>query len=309
MSDEILSRIGEWCEAGTDLELDGTTVTVAGDPPVAIEVETGDEAVVLGHSHQAGETAEGFAEQAADLLGGRGSMIEGDVETDDAGTRVEIRYPIYLDGLNRQTFLLAVRDITGTADALAEIAGPSAADESGIAVPAAADGAEDAEDEAEGAAVAVDPEPLVASGAEAADAPDRTPTETLIVDQAPRWLPTHTVPGGGLSAWAEPDPALAPVAKLEPRVELQVTEQRGAWVQVEGSNGWTGWVDGRKLRPLGTAAPSGVPGAAPGAGPAPAAGAVGTANRPGPLLGGLAMIVSAFIPWNATGFGTTANGD
>jgi len=287
VSDETLSRIAGWCEAAADLEMDGSTVTVAGDRPIEISIESNDDAVVLNHTHAVDDVHEDFAEQAKALLGGRGSMLEGDLTTDKAGTRVEVRYPIYLDGLNRQTFLLAIRDITGTADSLSRISG---------ATPAATEAAEPAaEPEAE--------ETEAAPAEEPAAEPESATAETVVVDEAAMWVATHTVPGGGISAWAEPDPGLAPVAKLTARVELQVNEQRGAWARVTGSNGWTGWVDARKLRELEGAATARV---AP-AGAAPAAAAVTTARagglmlRPLALLGGLAMLIAAFLPWNATG--------
>jgi hypothetical protein len=34
-------------------------------------------------------------------------------------------------------------------------------------------------------------------------------------------------------------------------VQLSIIEQSGAWSRVMGSNGWTGWVDGRLLVRLG----------------------------------------------------------
>jgi RsiW-degrading membrane proteinase PrsW (M82 family) len=61
------------------------------------------------------------------------------------------------------------------------------------------------------------------------------------------WSPTHHVPAGGMAAWDAPDPARQPVAWLAERVELVVLAQAGAWAQVRGVNGWTGWVDGRLL--------------------------------------------------------------
>jgi RsiW-degrading membrane proteinase PrsW (M82 family) len=61
------------------------------------------------------------------------------------------------------------------------------------------------------------------------------------------WLPTHVVPAGGVVAWDVPDPARRPIARLAERVELVVLSQAGAWAQVRGVNGWTGWVDGRLL--------------------------------------------------------------
>jgi len=289
VSEDTLSRIGGWCEAADDLEMDGTSITVAGDPPVEVGIETEDDAVVLTHAHAAEEAAVGFAEKAAELLGGRGSMLTGRVVTVDDGTTVDIRYPIYLDGLNRQTFLLAIRDITGTADTLTKLA-PAAAEpvaETPVGEPAA-----------EPAAAAT-----VATAAEPEPDPEPVTAETVVVDEAARWSATHTVPGGGMSAWAEPDPGLAPIAKLVARVELQVSEQRGAWARVTGSNGWTGWVDARKLRPLTAGAATASTAAGPAAAVATGAAAGGglAGFRPIAALGGLAMILSAFIPWNATG--------
>jgi SH3-like domain-containing protein len=52
-----------------------------------------------------------------------------------------------------------------------------------------------------------------------------------------------------MAAWEAPDPARPPVAALSERVELIVVAQAGAWAQVRGANGWTGWVDGRLLVP------------------------------------------------------------
>ncbi|CAN5703170.1 hypothetical protein BH24CHL5_BH24CHL5_05230 [soil metagenome] len=68
---------------------------------------------------------------------------------------------------------------------------------------------------------------------------------------APGWTPTHFVPSPGMAAWDAPDPARAPVATLAPGVQLSILEQQGAWARVMGSNGWTGWVDGRLLGRLG----------------------------------------------------------
>jgi RsiW-degrading membrane proteinase PrsW (M82 family) len=64
---------------------------------------------------------------------------------------------------------------------------------------------------------------------------------------APVWVPTHVVPPGGLPAWDAPDPARQPIAMLSERVELVVIARAGAWAQVRGINGWTGWVDGRRI--------------------------------------------------------------
>ena len=77
-----------------------------------------------------------------------------------------------------------------------------------------------------------------------AAAPAETPPATVA------FRPTHVVPAPGMAAWTAPDPTVAPVAQLEARVELVVVEEAGAWARVVGSNGWTGWVDGRLLVPV-----------------------------------------------------------
>jgi RsiW-degrading membrane proteinase PrsW (M82 family) len=61
------------------------------------------------------------------------------------------------------------------------------------------------------------------------------------------WVPTHVVPPTGMAAWDTPDPARPPTVTLAAGVLFTIVEQRGAWAHVMGSNGWTGWVDGRLL--------------------------------------------------------------
>ena len=67
----------------------------------------------------------------------------------------------------------------------------------------------------------------------------------------PGWTPTHVVPASGVAAWDAPDPNRAPIVMLAGGVQLVVVEERGAWARVVGSNGWSGWVDGRLLARLG----------------------------------------------------------
>jgi RsiW-degrading membrane proteinase PrsW (M82 family) len=63
------------------------------------------------------------------------------------------------------------------------------------------------------------------------------------------WKPTHLVPPTGMAAWDAPDPGRPPMVTLAGGVQLSIVEQNGAWAHVMGSNGWTGWVDGRLLVP------------------------------------------------------------
>ena len=64
---------------------------------------------------------------------------------------------------------------------------------------------------------------------------------------AAAWAPTHVAPSGGLPAWAAPDPARPPVVTVAGGLDLVVAERAGAWARVVAVNGWTGWVDGRRL--------------------------------------------------------------
>jgi hypothetical protein len=52
-----------------------------------------------------------------------------------------------------------------------------------------------------------------------------------------------------MAAWPAPDPSLPPIVTLGGRIELVVAERAGDWARVVAVNGWTGWVDGRRLVP------------------------------------------------------------
>jgi hypothetical protein len=65
------------------------------------------------------------------------------------------------------------------------------------------------------------------------------------------WTPTHVVPMGGLRAWAAPDPGASVLADLQAGLPLRVVGRAGDWAQVRAENGWTGWVDARRLAPTG----------------------------------------------------------
>lgn len=280
MSDETIDRIAEWCAAEPDLDFADGVITMAGDPPLSIAVEIGDEAALLSQSSEMASVDAAFAESATKLLSRRESMIRGNVAVGADSTIVDVRHPVYLDGLSRHTFLLAVREIAGTVQALGDLVAaevPGEPSSGGLPLVAAVEPEHEFEKEAE-RTLQMD-QPQVGRQAAAAAAVPAAPVA---------WVPTHTVPEGGMSAWSEPNPALAPVAHLAGRVELRVDQVRGAWAGVTGSNGWTGWVDARRLLPIG-AAPDRRAGAAAGSG--------GPAVRPIPLIGGLVMILGAFLSW------------
>ncbi|MFJ3445873.1 hypothetical protein ACIPM2_32400 [Streptomyces sp. NPDC086081] len=62
----------------------------------------------------------------------------------------------------------------------------------------------------------------------------------------PGFRPTHVVPRHGMPAWEAPDSA-RPTADLDPLLPVQLLERQGDWGHVLCFNGWSAWVDGRRL--------------------------------------------------------------
>ncbi|MGW3991356.1 hypothetical protein [Streptomyces sp. NPDC004830] len=62
----------------------------------------------------------------------------------------------------------------------------------------------------------------------------------------PGFRPTHVVPQHGMPAWEAPDPS-RPTVDLDPLLPVQLLERQGDWGHVLCSNGWSAWVDGRRL--------------------------------------------------------------
>jgi len=61
------------------------------------------------------------------------------------------------------------------------------------------------------------------------------------------WAATHTIPEGGLSAWAEPKADRQPILKVKGGTLVQVVDTAGAWSHIRTEPGWEAWVDGRRL--------------------------------------------------------------
>jgi hypothetical protein len=68
-----------------------------------------------------------------------------------------------------------------------------------------------------------------------------------------RFAPDAMIPAPGLPVWAQPDASSHLVATLAPGLSVQVIERLGAWAHVLTATGWSGWVDGRQLDPVGPA--------------------------------------------------------
>jgi len=75
-------------------------------------------------------------------------------------------------------------------------------------------------------------------------APNAQQTAALAV-----FVPTMRVPPEGLTSWAKPDPN-GPSTPLAGGLVVAEANRADDWVQVRASNGWVGWVDGRRLVPL-----------------------------------------------------------
>jgi hypothetical protein len=261
---EPLARVSGWVATESDLELDDQgRIVVAGDLPV--EVEADDDRLLLTHRSTEPVTSEARVEELRSLIPGRASTIGGTVTSDESGIQVVLTNPIYLDGLNHQTFSTALRELVGAVDALGPRTIP-------LDLPNTFEESEPGETAPEAAPVSAPAEP--------------DPTREM----PPAWVATHAVPSGGMSAWPEPNPEIQPSAHLEARVRVTVSERRGDWARVVGSNGWTGWVDARRLVELSkseTMAATGSAGSAVGS------------KRLNPLIlaGALFTALSALLPW------------
>ncbi len=272
-----LTRVAEWAKAepGVSVAADGT-ITVAGDTPLHITVTGDDERVQLTHRHTETTADAARVEAVRRSLPGRGSAVTGAVSAAGSTLEMTLTSTLYIDGLTRQGFVSAFNEMVAATDrAVGSV--PSAITSVGAPAAVARDAAAIAQ---QAPAAAPEIEPVSA---------DSAPTMVL----STVWAPTHRVPEGGMRAWPKPDPAVDPIATLQARVELSIAESRGDWARVIGSNGWTGWVDARRLLPM--TAPSGVAAAASTGGGFPLG-----------ALGAIALAVAAFLPWFDSG-GFTAD--
>lgn len=62
----------------------------------------------------------------------------------------------------------------------------------------------------------------------------------------PGFRPTHVVPRDGVPAWETPDPD-RPTVPLDPLLPVRLVERLGDWGRVLCANGWSAWVDARRL--------------------------------------------------------------
>ncbi len=88
--------------------------------------------------------------------------------------------------------------------------------------------------------------------ATASTAPAAAPAVAPAPAAPPPFAPTHRAPPEGLPSWPTPDPA-GPVTPLAGGLDLELVRRIGDWAEVRASNGWSGWVDARRLAERGGA--------------------------------------------------------
>lgn len=273
--DEVLARLVAWLsdERGVDVD-EGGTVSVAGDPPLELNLTADEERVVLTHERSEPGAGAARADQVIASVPDRGTSLHAAAAVDRDGVKVTLTNTVYVDGLSRQSFVAALNELVAAADSLGQADSLPTEEESVKPV----------------AAETRIHEPIKAV-VEEAPIEDGQP-----VPAESGFAPTHIVPAGGMRAWAEPDPSQQPASRLEAGVELKVTETRGDWAHGLGSNGWTGWVDARRLLSVGEAATTPASGLTVG----------GLEIRPLPLVAAVALLVSAFLPWVSQGGSTNS---
>jgi len=272
-----LEQLSQWVADESDLTLDEQGRIVVGDE-MRIDADLDDERLLLTHTSVDPGADDGRIAELRSRLPGRATTMTGSVEPGGGGATVTITNRVYLDGLNHQTFATALRELVGAVDAVGVSPAMPVAESDAAPEPETAPEPEPA------------PEPMVqAPPPETPHAPE--PTQEM----APAWTATHAVPSGGVSAWPEPNPELQPTANLEARVQLSVAERRGDWAKVVGSNGWTGWVDARRLVTLGAVSPA-----------TRSSGFSFGSGKPNAimLIGALLIGVSALLPWLDNGLST-----
>lgn len=296
----MLARAREWFAAAGDIRSTADDeITVIGDRPVGIDLtdEGGD--LVLTHRtiepDAPAERVDGVVSALADAVPG----VAGDVRFEEGTMTATLTARIVADRISKHTILGAAYAIAGLAEtALAPAPESSTPPTVGIPDPGASPFAPpmspfDADTLDPDATQVMEP-PVFENEPEPGAEPEAE--RTRILERV--WAPTHAVPRGGLPAWPRPDGRTPADVHLEPRVELVIAETRGDWARVVGENGWSGWVDNRRLVMLDR---RDTP-------PAPSA----TTDRRGPsvlrrfvlpLLGVLSVGASVALPWLRGGEG------
>ena len=259
-----LGIVRHWLAAERGLAMDANdVVTVADDDQLPIEVRHFDDEVVLSHRLVEPGAPATRVDEVVAALADSTPGVSTEVLYEDGVMRVLLTSRIATHRLTRNSVLGAIYAIAGLAEAALA---PASVSPATVATPAMyADPFTDQFAPVEPNIFApVEPnifapvEPNIFApvepGIEATQlmAPitdavvaDIGTDHTRVLERL--WAPSHVVPKGGLPAWQTPDGRVPASVTLEPRVELTIAERRGDWARVVGENGWTGWVDGRRL--------------------------------------------------------------
>ncbi|MDT4940603.1 MAG: hypothetical protein QOJ34_692 [Pseudonocardiales bacterium] len=264
-----MERLAPWLGAGgiSDAGDGRLTVQGAGAEPVPVEVRTTGSGAELCATWSAPAGAVDL--DLAPLARATALARPGALRCEAQPGRVLIAAPLFLDGLTQQQFVSTAHDVAKAYETFAAAhPGPAAEPEPPAEpAPAAPERSEPsgqlpslvkhaAPDESEpprpastapiseALTVAVpDPEPPAsATPAPAVPAPATPPP-------AAQWRRSHVLPPEGQQAWAAPDFGAQSV-QAPGGYEVQIVEVRGEWAHVAGRDGWTGWLEARRLIPV-----------------------------------------------------------
>jgi hypothetical protein len=273
---QALDKSAGWLadEPGMTVGEDGN-VTVDGTPPLVLTLTTDGERLVISHVREEAGVGAARADMVMHAVPDRGTSLHVSAAVAKTGLTFTFTNPVYLDGFSRQALVSAVNELVSTVDQIDDASGAP----TGVREPAP--------DPVDVAAESVEPDSGITGSNDTAE----TTEVTAVSAASTGWAPTHRVPAGGLRAWDEPDPSLQPSSRLEPRVELQIAERKGDWARGVGSNGWSGWIDARKLEEMK---------------PTSAGGTIdlgGIKLRPLPAIAAAALALASFLPWLSIGGG------
>jgi hypothetical protein len=287
----VLRRVRPWFDADPDVR--STTdreITVVGDRPVGIELADSDGDLVLTHRviepDAPADRVDGIVAALADPVPG----VAADVRFEDGVMTAVLTARIAANRLSKHSVLGGAYAIAGLAETALAPSPTLPADESpAVAVPeAGASPFAPPLSPFDGDA----PDPDATQVMDVAIEPEAEPEAELTRVLERVWTPTRAVPRGGLPAWPRPDGRTPADVHLEARVELVVAETRGDWARVVGENGWSGWVDNRRLEILDRRDTD------PAASKKPDAKGPSTLRRfVMPLLGILALGTAVALPW------------
>lgn len=289
---QALDQARKWLAEERTVTIDeDEAISIDGDPPIAIDLSVEDDKLLISHVAKEEGAGAARADEVVSAIPDRGTMLEVAAAVSKSGVTLTYTNPVYLDGLSRQAVITALNELVSTVDRLGRDAPASTAEVAAAEQPMPEPDTQpqpEPQPEPDAVATEVVEQPVVADIFQTAET-------TEVTTAAIGWSPTHRVPAGGLRSWDQPDPSLQPSNRLDARVELQVAERRGDWARVVGSNGWTGWVDARRLEAMSTRT-----------GGATRFQVGGLQVSPLPLIGAAGLILASVLPWVDIG-GSSAN--